>query len=154
MNASSALAAPPGSAAARQAEALLGAAGAAVGALGIVDLLLGVAMFGFAGGQPQTTEGDLLAAGMRTYGFRVAVVGAVNLGFVWVAFAEPGAPAAWLGLPLALVVGDLLFDGLAFAHGSVPTRALTLASTLHVLLAAAVGAAAISALRHAGRARA
>jgi len=134
-------------AAEREAEALLGAAGAAVGALGIIDLLLGVAMFGFAGGQPPTAEGDVLAAGMRTYGFRVAVVGAVNLAFVWAAFTERGARPAWLALPLALVLGDLAFDALAFGQGSVPTRALLLASTLHVLLAAGVGAAAISALR-------
>lgn len=125
-----------------------------MGAIGAIDLLLGIAMFAFAGGEPPTAEGDLLAAGMRTYGFRVAVVGAVNLAFVWVAFTEPGARAAWLALPLALVVGDLAFDALAFAQGSVPSRALALVATLHVMLAAAVGAAALSAMRHPRRARA
>lgn len=153
MNAPTAHAPLPLSAAKQEAEALVGAAGAAVGALGVIDLLLGISMFAFAGGQLPTGEGDLLAAGMRTYGFRVAVVGAANLAFVWAAITEPGARASWLVLPLALVIGDLLFDALGFAQASLPTRTLTLAATLHVLLAAAVGAAALSALRQSGRAR-
>lgn len=131
----------------REGEGLVNAAGAAVGALGVVDLLLGISMIGAAATYDAFVDGAATAAAMRAYGVRVAFVGAVNLAFVWAVFAEAGARPAWLLLPLGLAASDVLGDVLALGAGDMPGNVLSVMTFVHELLVAAVAAAAISAWR-------
>lgn len=122
-------------------------AGAAVGALGVVDLLMGLAMWGGAAPFDATFEGAPTAAAMRAYGLRVAVAGGLNLVFAWALFAEPGPRSPWLLLPAGLAASDMLGDAAALAAGLIPWKVLGIAAAVHEVMIAAVIAAALSAWR-------
>lgn len=137
----------------------INAAGACVGAMGTVDLLLGAAMLAGAGSYDATLDGSATALAMRSYGVRALLAGGISLVFVWAVFAEPGARAIWFLFPLGIAVFDLAFDLAALSAGDIPARTLSLTAAVHEVLAAGVGAVAVAgwsrerALRAASRRR-
>ena len=126
-----------------EAAGLPGVAGATVGALGAVDLLIGLAMLAGASAMDPAAEGP--AAAMRAYGVRAVFAGLVNLGFVWALFAESGARALWLFVPLGIAVLDIVADFAALGAGSIAQQVMAGTSAVHWLFAAAVTAVAVSA---------
>ena len=123
------------------------AAGACVGALGVIDLLIGLAMFAGASTYDTGFEGNPTALAMRAYGVRSALAGAVCLAFVWAVFAEPGARSLWFLFPLAIALAELAFDLGGLSSGALPARTLALTAAVHEVLASAVGAVAIAGWR-------
>jgi hypothetical protein len=123
--------------------ALPGVAGATVGALGAVDLLIGIAMLAGASAADPASQGP--AAAMRAYGVRAVFAGAVNLGFVWAIFSDTGARALWLFVPLGIAVLDIVADFAALGGGSISRQVMAGTSAVHWLFAAAVTAVAVSA---------
>jgi hypothetical protein len=127
--------------------AFVTAAGACVGALGVIDLLIGLAMFLGASTYDATIDGNPTALAMRAYGVRSALAGAVCLAFVWAVFAEPGARALWFLFPLAIALAELAFDLSGLSSGAIPAKSLALTAAVHEVLASAVGAVAIAGWR-------
>jgi hypothetical protein len=130
------------------------AAGACAGALGAIDILIGVAMLVGASSYDAALETAATAAAMRSYGVRSALAGAVCLAFVWAVFAEPGARALWFLLPLAVAVADLVFDVAALSSGAIPAMTVSVTAALHEVLAMAVAAVALAGWRREVSARA
>jgi hypothetical protein len=120
------------------------AAGAAAGAMGAIDILLGAAMLAGAASYDATFEGEATALAMRSYGVRSMLAGGVCLAFVWAVFAEAGARPSWFLLPLGIALFEVVADLTALAQGTIPARTLSLAVAVHEVLAAAVGAVALA----------
>lgn len=133
----------PGQARVEGSAGLPGVAGATVGALGAVDLLIGIAMLAGASAMDPAAEGP--SAAMRAYGVRAVFAGLVNLGFVWAIFAESGAQAVWLFVPLGIALLDIVADFAALGGGSISQQVMAGTSAVHWLFAAAVTAVAVSA---------
>jgi hypothetical protein len=123
------------------------AAGACVGALGMIDLLIGIAMFIGASTYDATLEGAPTALAMRSYGLRSVLAGGVCFAFVWAVFAEPGARAVWFVFPVAIVLAQLAFDLSGLSEGALPAKMLALTAAVHEVLASAVGAVAVAGWR-------
>ncbi len=122
--------------------ALPAVAGATVGALGAVDLLIGIAMIAGASAMDPASQGP---AAMRAYGVRAVFAGAVNLGFVWAIFSDSGARAVWLFVPLGIALLDIVADFASLGGGSIPQQVMAGTSAVHWLFAAAVTAVAVTA---------
>ncbi len=139
-----AAASAPARSAAEEPRGLVQAAGAAVGALGAIDVLIGIAMLGSASSYDAAAGGEAAVSAMRAYGLRSLFVGAASLAFVWVTLGEPGARAAWFLVPLALVAVDIAGDVSAFIGGAIAWRVVAVTAAVHEMLAAAITAVAVA----------
>lgn len=123
------------------------AAGAIVGALGAVDILIGATMILGASTYDASIDTEATAIAMRSYGVRSILAGAICLAFVWAVFAEPGARSLWFLLPLGVVVVDLGFDIAALGGGGIPVRTASVTAAVHEVLAMGVAAIAVAGWR-------